>query len=285
MPLTAVWMTDGVKTQWQRFLEWVRGKVGNPLDKGQIRWLVSGLCVAQNGLSLPCCHATAVSLPCAFTGSPGYPLPRADSCPALGPSRQYAPRCSVCEGPIMPEPGREETVRVVALDKNFHMKCYKCEVGRPPGLGGGGTLLATRWLVGSASLEVAVTILTGRGAHTCPHPDAPVTAHDAGRGFCGVSLSFRCISDKPRKGAASGRKGCGASLFWGGGMCLVRLKEEVRGVEAGGRGPTSFIGWRPWEQLFPLLTLGRRGLGTRVKMGSRRSEDRARGRCEWGHRQ
>lgn len=28
----------------------------------------------------------------------------------------------------MPEPGRDETVRVVALDKNFHMKCYKCEV-------------------------------------------------------------------------------------------------------------------------------------------------------------
>lgn len=79
MPLTAVWMTDGVKTQWQRFLEWVRGKVGNPLDKGQMRWLVSGLCVAQNGLSLPCCHATAVSLPCTFTGSPGYPLPHADS--------------------------------------------------------------------------------------------------------------------------------------------------------------------------------------------------------------
>lgn len=33
----------------------------------------------------------------------------------------------------MPEPGREETVRVVALDKNFHMKCYKCEVGRASG--------------------------------------------------------------------------------------------------------------------------------------------------------
>lgn len=31
----------------------------------------------------------------------------------------------------MPEPGRDETVRVVALDKNFHMKCYKCEVSRP----------------------------------------------------------------------------------------------------------------------------------------------------------
>lgn len=41
----------------------------------------------------------------------------------------------------MPEPGREETVRVVALDKNFHMKCYKCEVGcasGPLGWGGGG---------------------------------------------------------------------------------------------------------------------------------------------------
>lgn len=31
----------------------------------------------------------------------------------------------------MPEPGRDETVRVVALDKNFHMKCYKCEVSGP----------------------------------------------------------------------------------------------------------------------------------------------------------
>lgn len=28
----------------------------------------------------------------------------------------------------MPEPGKDETVRVVALEKNFHMKCYKCEV-------------------------------------------------------------------------------------------------------------------------------------------------------------
>ncbi|KAM6201667.1 zyxin isoform 2-T2 [Rhynchocyon petersi] len=46
--------------------------------------------------------------------------------------KQYAPRCSVCAEPIMPEPGRDETVRVVALDKNFHMKCYKCEdCGKP----------------------------------------------------------------------------------------------------------------------------------------------------------
>lgn len=42
--------------------------------------------------------------------------------------RKYAPRCSVCGEPIMPEPGKDETVRVVALEKNFHMKCYKCEV-------------------------------------------------------------------------------------------------------------------------------------------------------------
>ncbi|XP_017366785.1 zyxin isoform X3 [Cebus imitator] len=46
--------------------------------------------------------------------------------------KQYAPRCSVCSEPIMPEPGKDETVRVVALDKNFHMKCYKCEdCGKP----------------------------------------------------------------------------------------------------------------------------------------------------------
>ncbi|KAG9465511.1 hypothetical protein GDO78_018171 [Eleutherodactylus coqui] len=41
--------------------------------------------------------------------------------------RKYAPRCSVCGEPIAPEPGRDETVRVVALEKNFHMMCYKCE--------------------------------------------------------------------------------------------------------------------------------------------------------------
>ena len=28
----------------------------------------------------------------------------------------------------MPEPGQEETVRVVALDRSFHVQCYKCEV-------------------------------------------------------------------------------------------------------------------------------------------------------------
>lgn len=41
--------------------------------------------------------------------------------------KKFAPRCCVCELPIMPEEGQEETVRVVALDRSFHVKCYRCE--------------------------------------------------------------------------------------------------------------------------------------------------------------
>ncbi|AWO97586.1 putative thyroid receptor-interacting protein 6-like [Scophthalmus maximus] len=41
--------------------------------------------------------------------------------------RKYAPRCSVCSEPIMPERGQEETVRIVALDRSFHVNCYVCE--------------------------------------------------------------------------------------------------------------------------------------------------------------
>ncbi|XP_037024287.1 lipoma-preferred partner homolog isoform X2 [Bradysia coprophila] len=41
--------------------------------------------------------------------------------------KKFAPRCCVCREPIMPEPGKEETVRVVALDRSFHVSCYKCE--------------------------------------------------------------------------------------------------------------------------------------------------------------
>ncbi|KAJ6654954.1 hypothetical protein lerEdw1_006425 [Lerista edwardsae] len=41
--------------------------------------------------------------------------------------RKFAPRCSVCGNAIMPEPGQEETVRIVALDRSFHISCYKCE--------------------------------------------------------------------------------------------------------------------------------------------------------------
>lgn len=41
--------------------------------------------------------------------------------------KKFAPRCCVCSQPIMPEPGQDETVRVVALDRSFHIGCYKCE--------------------------------------------------------------------------------------------------------------------------------------------------------------
>ncbi|XP_032312053.1 zyxin isoform X1 [Drosophila ananassae] len=41
--------------------------------------------------------------------------------------KKFAPRCCVCKHPIMPESGQEETVRVVALDRSFHLGCYKCE--------------------------------------------------------------------------------------------------------------------------------------------------------------
>ncbi|OWR53001.1 lipoma-preferred partner homolog [Danaus plexippus] len=41
--------------------------------------------------------------------------------------KKFAPRCCVCELPIMPEEDKEETVRVVAADRSFHVLCYKCE--------------------------------------------------------------------------------------------------------------------------------------------------------------
>lgn len=41
--------------------------------------------------------------------------------------KKFAPRCSVCKGPIMPAPGEEETIRIVALDRDFHVHCYRCE--------------------------------------------------------------------------------------------------------------------------------------------------------------
>ncbi|XP_074039695.1 zyxin isoform X2 [Leptinotarsa decemlineata] len=40
---------------------------------------------------------------------------------------KFAPKCWVCKKPIMPQPGEEETVRVVAMDHSFHIQCYKCE--------------------------------------------------------------------------------------------------------------------------------------------------------------
>jgi hypothetical protein len=41
--------------------------------------------------------------------------------------KKFAPRCCVCNLPIMPSSGSEETVRIVAMDKSFHTNCYKCE--------------------------------------------------------------------------------------------------------------------------------------------------------------
>ncbi|XP_072110953.1 lipoma-preferred partner homolog isoform X2 [Mobula birostris] len=41
--------------------------------------------------------------------------------------KKFAPRCSVCAEPIMPAEGQEETVRIVALDRDFHVQCYRCE--------------------------------------------------------------------------------------------------------------------------------------------------------------
>ncbi|CAF1120102.1 unnamed protein product [Adineta ricciae] len=39
----------------------------------------------------------------------------------------YAPRCAKCAYPICPEDGSSETVRVIAMNKNFHVECYRCE--------------------------------------------------------------------------------------------------------------------------------------------------------------
>lgn len=40
---------------------------------------------------------------------------------------KYAPRCFICHLSIVPDPGNEETVRIVAMDKSFHVHCYKCQ--------------------------------------------------------------------------------------------------------------------------------------------------------------
>lgn len=40
---------------------------------------------------------------------------------------KYAPRCAVCSQPIIPKEGETESVRIVAMDKSFHIDCYRCE--------------------------------------------------------------------------------------------------------------------------------------------------------------
>lgn len=63
------------------------------------------------------------------------------------PDRKYAPRCSVCGEPIMPEQGQEETVRIVALDRSFHVNCYICEVSQKPETAGPIDLKLLIWYV------------------------------------------------------------------------------------------------------------------------------------------
>ncbi len=42
--------------------------------------------------------------------------------------QKFAPRCYVCQRAILPATGEEETVRIVALDRSYHVDCYRCEV-------------------------------------------------------------------------------------------------------------------------------------------------------------
>uniref|UniRef100_A0A915HJR0 LIM zinc-binding domain-containing protein n=1 Tax=Romanomermis culicivorax TaxID=13658 RepID=A0A915HJR0_ROMCU len=39
----------------------------------------------------------------------------------------FAPRCAKCCKAILPVLGRDETVRVVAMEKDYHVDCYICE--------------------------------------------------------------------------------------------------------------------------------------------------------------
>jgi len=40
---------------------------------------------------------------------------------------KYAPRCAKCGKAIVPQQGEQESVRVIAMDRSFHVACYTCE--------------------------------------------------------------------------------------------------------------------------------------------------------------
>ncbi|GMT00900.1 hypothetical protein PENTCL1PPCAC_23074 [Pristionchus entomophagus] len=39
----------------------------------------------------------------------------------------FAPRCASCTDPILPDPKTGETIRVVAINNDYHVECYVCE--------------------------------------------------------------------------------------------------------------------------------------------------------------
>ncbi|XP_072442676.1 filamin-binding LIM protein 1 [Chiloscyllium punctatum] len=41
--------------------------------------------------------------------------------------KRYAPQCSVCEKPIIPETAKEECLNIELFGRHFHVNCYRCE--------------------------------------------------------------------------------------------------------------------------------------------------------------
>lgn len=41
---------------------------------------------------------------------------------------KFAPKCAVCGKPILPDEGKEESLRIVLMGKDYHVGCFKCEI-------------------------------------------------------------------------------------------------------------------------------------------------------------